>query len=323
MTVSLLYLSSDDVDHLLPSPTGMQTILETMFHHKAAAQTDMPPKLGIHPAPDSFLHAMPASIPPLSAAGVKWVSAYPHNASRGLPQVCATIILNDIESGLPIAILDGALITAARTAAASALAARYLAKRDATTLAILGCGTQGRSHLRAFLDAFCLSRILAYDISSDALERYVQDMAVEHGVLVEPAASAEEAVTSCELIVTAGPITNPPHGTIQSGWVQPGAFAASIDYGSYWSPAALSEFNVLCTDDAAQYASHQSEGYLKGLPPIKLELADLVSGRSPGRTDSSQRALACNLGIAMEDIVVAQAVVDEAVAQGIGLQLRR
>jgi len=315
----LIYLSAADVARVLPSPSELLQLLETMFKHKAHGETEMPPKLGIHPKDESFLHAMPASVPAMSAAGVKWVAAYPGNASLGLSQVSGLMILNDCNTGLPRAVLDGTVITAARTAAASVLAARFLARPDSDTLGILGCGVQGRSHVMAFTSEFALRRVVAFDLNTDITQRFAREMFDLHGVDVVAASSALQVVEMCDMVVTAGPITNPPHATIQPGWLRPGAFAVSIDYGSYWHPEALAEMDVLCTDDVAQVSSHQQEGYLPGLPPIALELADLVSGRHSGRSDPSQRTFACNLGIALEDVVVAKEVVDRAQQLGIGM----
>ena len=319
----LIYLSAADVARILPTPSEILELLEAMFVRKAHGETEMPPKLGIHPKDESFLHAMPASVPLMSAVGVKWVAAYPGNSSLGLPQVSALILLNDSESGQARAVLDGSIITAARTAAASALAARFLARPDSDTLGILGCGVQGRSHAIAFASAFSLQRIVVFDLSRAATERFALEMSDLLGIDVAVAHSAQAAVEACDMVVTAGPITNPPHATIQPGWLRPGGFAASIDYGSYWHRSALAEMDVLCTDDVEQYISHQQGGYLQGLPAIRLELADVVAGKEPGREEPSQRTFACNLGIALEDVVVAKEVVDRAYRLSVGTVLPR
>jgi len=308
MRDELIYLSAADVAHVLPTPSEIIDVLAAMFRHKAQGTAEMPPKLGIHPKNDSFHHAMPASLPPMSAVGIKWVSSYPGNASVGLPQVNGLMILNDIDSGMARAVLDGSVITSARTAAASVLAARFLARPDSDTLGILGCGVQGRSHLKAFASEFSLRSAIAFDASPDVTQRFALEMSNLYGIDVVAASSARESVETCDMVVTAGPITNPPHATIRAGWLQPGAFATSIDYGSYWHTDALAEMDILCTDDVAQYSSHRKSGYLQGLPEIDLELAELISGGCPGRTDSSQRTFACNLGIALEDVAVAKEV---------------
>lgn len=317
----LLFLSAKDVKKLLPSPSRIMDLLETMFRHKAAGKTEMPPKLGIHPFEQSFIHAMPACVNPLGAAGVKWISIYPHNSRLSLPQINGLIILNDLNTGIPRAILDASAITATRTAAASALAARYLARKDSYSLGILGCGVQARSHLATFASEFELHDVFAYDTSKKISQGFAQEMEENLAIAIHPVDSPRQAVENRDMVITAGPITNPPHATIKHGWLAPGTFASSIDYGSYWHPKAIAQMDLLFTDDCKQYASHQHNGYLQGLPVIKHELSELVTGQHPGRTDQEQRTFACNLGIALEDVVVAKAVVDEATAQEMGIKL--
>jgi len=320
---TLLYLPAKDVALAMPEPAELLNLLEAMFRQKAQGKTEMPPKMGIHPADHSFIHAMPSSIPAMSAAGMKWVAAYPGNALLGIPQVNGLIILNDPNTGLAMAVLDGSVITAARTAAASALAARYLARTDSATLGVLGCGVQGRSHLRAFASEFSLSRVLVFDVLAEAAQRFAIELSKTYDLDISATSGVREAVEASDMVITAGPITNPPHATIQPGWLQPGGFASSIDYGSYWHSSALEEMDILCTDDVAQYASHQQSGHLPNCPAISVELADLIAGGHPGSTVASQRTFSCNLGIALEDVVVAKVVVDRAREQGVGRMLPR
>ena len=319
----VLYLSSKDVADAKLEMEEIIRIVEEMFRQKACDLVEMPPKLGIHPAEDSFIHAMPASVRSMSAAGIKWVSAYPHNSEVGLPQITGQIMLNDPEYGLTTAVIDCSWITAARTAAASALAARYLARDDCEIVGILGCGVQGRSHLEAFMCEFSVRQVVAFDTAPDARDVFVREMREAYGVEVSAATHPREAVEPCDIVLTAGPITDPPHATIRADWVQEGTCGISIDYASYWHPNTLAQMDLLCTDDVEQYQAHLASGYLRGCPSIDLELATLIAGLNPGRKDSMQRTFACNLGLALEDVVVAQAVVERAKTRGIGTWLPR
>ena len=101
-----------------------------MFREKGEGRVEMPPKIGIHTMPDAFIHAMPASIPAQKAAGMKWVGGYPDNSKRGLPYITGLLILNDPETGVPVALMDCTWITAQRTGAATAVAAKYLARPE-------------------------------------------------------------------------------------------------------------------------------------------------------------------------------------------------
>ena len=119
----ILYLSQADVARVGPSMAEIIDALEVAFREKGLGRTEMPPKPGIHPGEgDNFIHAMPAYIPALRSAGLKWVSGYPGNADRGLPYIAGLLILNDVDTGLPLAVMDCVWITAMRTGAASAVA---------------------------------------------------------------------------------------------------------------------------------------------------------------------------------------------------------
>lgn len=145
----LLYLSRAQVEEIALGLPAMIDLLETVFTEKAHGRTEMPPKPGIHTRPDAFLHAMLAHVPALNAAGIKWVGGYPANKEKGLPYISGILILNDDETGFPIAVMDSTWITAYRTAAATALSAKYLARPDSKTAGIIACGVQGRTNLEA------------------------------------------------------------------------------------------------------------------------------------------------------------------------------
>ena len=112
---TLLYLSREDVERVdLPMAVLIDSV-EAVLREKGEGRTEMPPKPAVHPAPDAFLHAMPASIPGLKSAGIKWISAYPQNAAKGLPCIAGLIVLNDPETGMPMAVMDATWVTAKRT----------------------------------------------------------------------------------------------------------------------------------------------------------------------------------------------------------------
>ena len=150
----------------------MEEIIEALdeaFKEKGLGNVEMPPKPGIHTQPDAFIHAMPAYIPSLGSAGIKWVSGYPENYKRNLPYITGLLILNDPETGVPLSVMDCIWITAMRTGAATAIAAKYMANMESTTVGILGCGVQGRTNLRALhIMMPKLKEVKAYDILGDA-----------------------------------------------------------------------------------------------------------------------------------------------------------
>ena len=321
---SLLYLSAEEVAEVGPTMAECIDSLEVAFREKGEGRVEMPPKPGIHPgSEDNFIHAMPAYIPALQSAGVKWVSGFPGNARRGLPYVNGLLILNDVETGLPLAVMDCGWITAMRTGAATAIAAKHLARPESSTVGILACGVQGRINLEGLHEVLPLTRALAYDTDRSVADQFARDMSQSLDLEIAVVDQPRHAVIGCDVVVTAGPILKRPHGTIQGGWFEPGAFASSVDYDSYWHPAALQEVDKVCTDDLQQFLSYKEAGYFQSTPEIHADLGELATARKPGRETPGERILAINLGLAMDDMAVAPLVYKRAVDATLGTWLPR
>ncbi len=318
----LLYLSQADVVAVGISMSEIIAALETAFRAKGEGRTEMPPKPGVHPGGgDNFIHAMPAYIQDLKSAGVKWVSGYPENYKRGLPYITGLLIYNDVENGLPLAVMDCVWITAKRTGAASAVAARRLARPESSVMGMLGCGVQGQSHAEAFTETFPLKKILAYDKDPESARRYAAAMTRQLKVEVVAVKTPREAVSGCDIVATAGPILKVPHATIQADWLDEGAFASLVDYDSYWSREALAQAAKFCTDDIPQLKLYQSMGYFQNIPPIHADLGELVTGKKKGRENSKERTMTANLGLAIDDMAVAPLIFARAKEKGIGTWL--
>lgn len=317
----LLYLSRADVESVSLDMAGMIDLLETAFREKGGGRVEMPPKPGIHTQPDAFLHAMPAYIPAMHAAGIKWVGGYPANQTQGLPYISGLLILNDELTGLPLAVMDCTWITAYRTGAATALSAKYLARPDSQTVGILACGVQGRTNLLALAALFPLRRAYAFDVDKARQERYVAEMSEGLGIEVVGVSDPSAAVVESDLIVTAGPILKHPTPTIEAGWLQPGAFGSAVDFDSYWQPGALAQMDRITTDDHAQFHYYRTQGYFGQTPDPSADLGELVTGAKPGRQDENERMLAINLGLALEDMAVATEIYRRAAERGIGTRL--
>lgn len=317
----VLYLSRADVECVALPMDRIIDALEGAFRAHGAGRVEMPPKPGIHPLPDAFIHAMPACIPELGAAGVKWVSGFPQNTARGLPYISGLLILNDPHTGVPTAVMDCTWVTAMRTGAATALAAVHLARPDSDTVGIIAAGVQGRSNLEALCCRFPIRRVRAFDVHREVAERYAAEMGAALGVEVEVVASPREAVVGCDIVVTSGPILRDPEPVIAADWLEPGAFASPVDFDSYWRGDALRQVDVLATDDRGQLSYYRDQGYFSDTPEPHTDLGSLVCGRHPGRTSSDQRTMAVNLGVALEDMATAPLILAEARARGIGTEL--
>lgn len=321
-TNRLLYLSQADVVKVGVTMADIIESLENMFRAKGEGRTEMPPKPGIHPGSgDNFIHAMPAYIPDLKSSGIKWVSGFPENPKHGLPYISGLLIFNDVQTGLPLAVMDCVWITAKRTGAATAIAARYLSRPDSSVVGMLGCGVQGRSNVEALNVLFPLEKVMAFDVDIEARKRYAEEISNGFNLEVIPVESPQQAVTGCDIVVTAGPMLKKPHATIQAGWLDEGTFASLVDYDSYWHPAAIHEADKFCTDDVPQLRLAQQNGYFQDIPEIHADLGELATKKKPGRERPEERTMTANLGLALNDMAVAPLLYQRALERGIGTWL--
>jgi ornithine cyclodeaminase/alanine dehydrogenase-like protein (mu-crystallin family) len=317
----LLYLSEADVRAAAPSMAELIDALAAAFRDRGEGRAELPPKLGVHPTPESFFHAMPALWPAESAAGVKWVGSFPGNRARGQPSISALMVLSDPRDGRPLAVMDGRWLTARRTAACSALSARFLARTDSRTLGVLGSGLQARAHLEAFREVLPLAVVRAFDRHPDRADSFADEVRRVHGLAASAHPSLREVVEGADVVLTAGAVAALPTPPIARGWLTPGAFACSIDYASPWSDAALAEMDVVCTDDAPQLEAARSSGPLRRLPPVQADLGELLIAKKPGRRIAAERTLACNLGVALADVAAAARVYRRARERDLGTWL--
>jgi ornithine cyclodeaminase/alanine dehydrogenase len=296
---SILYLSRADVEAAGVTMPAIIERLEAAFLEKGNGRTEMPPKPGIHPGgpdDDNFIHAMPALIGALGAAGVKWVSGFPGNPSRGLPYITGLLILNDAATGIPRAVMDATWITAMRTGAAPAGAAERLPE---------------------------LRTVRAYDIHPERTRAYADEQAKRYPRLeCVPVATPKEAVAGCDVVVTAGPIKKHPEPVIVADWFGEGALGVPLDYDSYWTPQAMAKADRFYTDDTAQILATRDGGhYFQRIPDIYADLGEVIAGRKEGRKNPRERLLCMNLGLALEDMATAPLVLERAVSLGLGTRL--
>jgi len=321
-TERLLYLSKKDVEQIDLSMHAIIEALDEAFREKGQGNIEMPPKPGIHPQPDAFIHAMPAYIPSLGSAGLKWVSGYPENYKQNLPYINGLVILNDPQTGIPLSVMDCNWITAMRTGAATAVAAKYLAGPNPKSVGILGCGVQGRTNLKALKTVIpALDEVKAYDISEDAVQAYLEEMKRETGLDVQIAGSPLEAVEGSDIIVTAGPILKTPQPAIEGAWLKAGVFASPVDFDSYFKKSAFDVCDKFVTDDTDQCLYYKSLGYFQYIPQIHADLGQIAAGLKPGRESDDEKIICANLGLAMDDMATAITIYKKAVERNIGTWL--
>jgi ornithine cyclodeaminase/alanine dehydrogenase-like protein (mu-crystallin family) len=234
--------------------------------------------------------------------------------------------LFDTTNGRPLALLDSIEITTLRTAAASAVAARYLARANAVTLAICGCGNQGRAHLRALQQVRKLQHVLAYDRDPARAQLFAREMAPESGVEIVPTENLVEAVQGCEICVTCTPARGP---LIRVDHLRPGQFFAAVGADSEekqeFEPEVLRRAMVV-VDIVAQAASigelhHAIVAGLMTVADVHADLGQLVTGRRPGRTSDEQIFVFDSTGTALQDVAATAMVYERALQSGRGRNL--
>jgi alanine dehydrogenase len=306
--VSLRYLRREEVASLLPPIPDQLDLVEETYRAVGAGRVELPPKPGIHPRKDSFIHAMPAYLKDDDVAAVKWVAGYPANKERGLPYITGLIVVNEADTGLPTAIMDGAEITAARTAAASGVCIRRWAPEGWSQAAILGCGEQGRFHARVLEALNPESRIRAYDPHPERIERLNGNV----DAFAEPA----EAVRGADVVVTAGPIVEEPDSPLGPEWLGERWLSLPIDFDFYFSREAVASADRFLVDDVGQFEYYRSLGHFQGWPAPDASVGEaLADGGSP------TKVVCCNLGVGALDAAFAARVLAAASERGIGTEL--
>jgi len=316
--VELRYLSQEDILSLNIGWEDVIKRVEMAVSEQANDTIENPPKRGIHTRPDAFIHEMPVYLKKMDACGIKWVSGYPENYKYDLPQILGVQIMNDPETGVPLAVMDCRWLTAVRTAAATAITVKHCARKDSEKIAIIGAGVQGRMHL------LCIKHVLPSleechicDIKQSALDKYAEEMPARSNVKVKTFTNVAEAVEGVDIIVTCTQKLHKP--IIPEGALKPGMFGAGLEAGRAWPADIIHGADKVITDDLTQTSSYASIPgvFAGGLPKFYCQLGDLVNGK-PGREKDDETILAFNVGIAAEDISLGQFIYEKAVEKNVG-----
>ncbi len=322
---SLLYLTRSEIEGLGLSPAEVVDALDAGLREKGRGEVVMPPKTTLLGPERAFCQVLAAWLPRSGGLGVKWVTIFPANVTAGLPAVGGLVVLSDAHTGTPLAILDGGVITAWRTGASAALAARYLARPDTRCVGLLGCGVQGRASVDALAaELRGLRTVRCHDAVPAAAAAFaVEAEARLPGVEVVVCAEPEEVTRGAGVVVTAITMAEGVAPPLGPGRLEPGALAVSIDYDAAWSPAAMAECGRFFCDDTAQVLATRAHGpRLQEIPErIAGDLGELAAGLVEGRRDASERLFCMNLGLAVEDVVTARLVLERARAAGVGTVL--
>lgn len=250
----------------------------------------------------------------VNVEGVTSSASCVQNPARfGLPYAVGLQILNDVTTGMPLAVMERSRLTEIVTPAVSAVGAKYLARKDAQTVAIIGCGNQGRTHLQAFAELFDIKAVRAFDIRGDILKRYVEEMSSETGLHIEPAASVESAIRSADISEIA---INPTMPIVKYDWLKAGALLIALSgFGNELDKDDVySRVDKIVMDCQENWELSQGTGKL-GNP---LQLAMIAAGKQAGREGDGEKIVFVHSGMAINHIATGYRVVESARKKGLG-----
>jgi alanine dehydrogenase len=321
-----LVLTRSDVQALLDLDECLSAV-EAAFRLHAEGRSLPPGVLGI-PAPGGGFHIKAAGLElGRTYFAAKTNANFSDNPRRhGLPAIQGVIVLCDAGDGRPLAVLDSIEVTIRRTAAATALAARHLARPESETITICGCGQQGRAQLRALARVLPLRRAYAGDADPEAAQRYARELSAELGIEVTPVTELAAAVGRSDVCVTCTPSRRP---ILFKDQVAPGTFVAAVGADSADKQEldpALMAASVVVTDVLEQCATigdlhHALEAGLLTRAAVHAELAEVVVGRKPGRRSAAEITIFDSTGTALQDVAAAAVVYEKALAAGRGLSV--
>lgn len=320
MTSGLVYLPRGLLQDLALTTAEMVETIETLTRGREDGTVWNAPKAALMPGDGRLFMSMLAAAEDPPFMVVKSLGMNPNNAADGLDIIGSLITLFDSRTGLPLAVMDGDWITAVRTAALSATAAKHLARPGSSVLAFIGCGVQADSHLNALAEMFPLSEIRAFGrgtANRDALCQAAND----RGLTAIPSDSARAAIEGADLVVTSVPSGPDLVPFLDPGWLQPGAFAALPDHARPWLADGLAAWDRIVIDDAEQEARMADPMLDPAL--IAGDLRDLVVGRIPPRQTPEERTAFVFRGLALGDLALAALVYGRAAEQGAGTHLER
>jgi ornithine cyclodeaminase/alanine dehydrogenase-like protein (mu-crystallin family) len=336
------FLSAAEVEALLDLDALVDAVAAAMAD-LSAGRASVPPRIAaLVPERDALLVAMPAHLPSANALTTKLVSLFPQN--RDLPTHQAVICVFDPATGTPAAVMDGRVITEARTAAGSALSARFLARDDARTFAVIGTGAQAHAHARALARDARVDRLLLAGRRQDAVELLADAVRADlagpgpgalpggRRVEVAVASSVEAAVREADVVSAATHAADP---VLQRAWLRPGTHVTSVGFNS----SGEGEVDGETVRDAILVVESRSAAFappptgaielaramergLIGPDHARAEIGELVAGTAKGRTAAVEITLYKSVGVAAQDAAAAMLVLRAAEARGVGTTIR-
>jgi len=316
----LFYLSQTTLQGLGLTAEEVIESIEHLIRGRSQARVWNAPKSVIQPPDGRYMMATLCAADDPAFLAVKSAILNPRNRERGLPDINAIVTLLDSDTGAPLAILDGNWVTAIRTAGLSAVAAKRLARPDASIAAFIGCGVQAHSHLRVFSALFPLKEVRAFGrgtANRDALCRAARQL----GLRAVPSETAREALRDADLVITSVTFSPQLVPFLDAGWLQPGTFATVTDLAAPWVPDGMSVFNRIVIDDLQQEA--QMPKPLVDPALVAGDLTGLVNGDIIGRRSDDEKTAFVFRGLALGDLALAVLAYQRARQLGKGFRIDR
>lgn len=312
-----LILDGRTVRGLLDMKEAVDAV-ERAFKCLGEGKVQMPPKAYINPknAAGDF-RAMPACMEGYRWCGIKWVNVHPSNLKKGLPTVMGVMVLSDPDTGYPVSVMDATYITALRTGAAGGVAAKYLARKDSSVIALVGCGTQAETQLLALLGSFRIKTVKVWGLEKNGAGDFAERIRKKKGINIKAVKSVKECVSGSDIVVTTTPSRKP---IVRSEWLKKGAHINAIGADAAGKeeldPAILRKARVI-VDSLAQ-AAHSGEINVPlsrgtiSLKDIYADIGEIIAGKKKARTRDDQITVFDSTGLAIQDVAVANVIYDKA-----------
>lgn len=328
----LRYLSAADVRAAMP-PVQERLELARRTLVALVADAELPPKMGLHPRQvESHTAAMPALLRGAASTGeddllgVKWVTAFADNRTLGIPAIHATVILSDPVTGVPLAILDGGPITAERTAAVSGVALRewWPDVDGPASVALLGAGVQGASHLDVLAHVAPGSALTIVDRNADRAEELAaRARATGQFVAVTAAADAEAAVAGADVVLTMVSFS-PNRQSVAPQAFERARLVVAVDYDMCVPAAVVATSSRFLVDDVAQFEATRTQTVFRDYPRPDASIGQALTGTVPQSASRADGPLVVtHLGVGLADVVFADTIVRRAAGMGVGTELER
>ena len=324
MSMDVIVVNHEEVPRLLPMGECMEAMVGALKAYSAGEA--LVPLRSIIWLPDKAggLGLMPGYLGEPAALGVKIVTVFPKNEGTPFESHQGSVMLFDVENGRLLTIIDAGEITAIRTAAVSGVATRLLAREDAGNLALLGTGTQARTHLEAMLDARSIRRVRAWGKDRTRAERFVKLESKNFGIAIELVSTAQEAVEDADIICT---VTGSKEPILCGDWIAPGTHINAVgaclpttrelDADAVVKSKMFVDSRESTLNEAGDFLFPQQAGLIDE-SHILGELGEVLGGSVPGRRSEDDVTLFKSLGLAIEDLASAHVIYTKALRESIG-----